>query len=536
MKWRLMRSMRCRLALAIGCAVLAFGAQASDRATYDLVIRGARVLDGTGTPWYFADVAVNGDRIVAVGKLPANTAAKRTVDAAGQYLAPGFIDAHSHAWPRIADDELSNAEPLLTQGITTIVLNPDGGGPVDLQQQRAKIERAQPGVNVALLVPHNSVRIEVLRFDDRAPNANELARMQALVRRGMQAGALGLSAGPFYPPGNFSKTDEHIALARVAAEFDGIYISHIRDESRYNIGLIAAVDEVIQVAREAKLPGIVTHIKASTRACWGMSADVIRNINAARAAGIEVFADHYPYEASATSLSAALIPGWAMAGGEVDLKKRLAHPVQRAKIRAGVAENLENRGGAESLLISAYRVDKTLQGMRLDAIARQRRADPVDVAIDLIVKGSPSIFSFNMDEADVRAFMAQPWTMTSTDGSLLAETDGIPHPRAYGTFPRKLRRYAIDASVLTLEQAVHSMTGLTASIMRLRDRGSIRAGARADLVVFDPVNIRDNASYENPRQLSSGVTLVVVNGVVAISEGRLTRERGGRVLVRTPAG
>jgi N-acyl-D-aspartate/D-glutamate deacylase len=224
-----------------------------------------------------------------------------------------------------------------------------------------------------------------------------------------------------------------------------------------------------------------------------------------------------------------------MEGGESELKKRLANPALQNKIRAEVAANLENRGGAESFLISAYRADKKLQGMRLDAIARQRRADPVDVAIDLIVKGSPSIFSFNMDEADVRAFMAQPWTMTSTDGPLLAEEDGIPHPRAYGTFPKKLRRYAIDTSVISLEQAVHSMTGLTASIMRLRDRGSIRVGARADLVVFDPANIRDNATYENPRQLSSGVTLVVVNGVVAVSEGRVTRERGGRMLARGAA-
>lgn len=515
--------------------VLAFAtAQASDNAAmYDLVIRGARVLDGSGTPWYFADVAVSGDRIVAVGKLPANATAKRTIDAAGQYLAPGFIDPHSHAWPRIADDELASAEPLLTQGITTVVLNPDGGGAVDLRRQRAEVEKARPGVNVALLVPHNSIRVQVLNYDDRAPDAGELARMQALVRAGMEAGALGLSAGPFYPPGSFSRTEEHIALARVAAEFDGVYISHIRDESRYNIGLIAAVDEVIQVAREARLPGIVTHIKASTRACWGMSADVIRNINAARAAGVEVFADHYPYEASGTGLSAALIPRWAVAGGESELQKRLADPALRAKIRAGAAENLENRGGPESFLISSYRANKKLQGLRLDAIARQRRADPVDVALDLIAKGSPMIFSFNMDEADVRAFMAQPWTMTSTDGSLLSEADGIPHPRSYGTFPKKLRRYAIDASVLSLEQAVHSMTGLTASIMRLRDRGSIRVGARADLVVFDPANIKDNATYENPRQLSSGVTLVVVNGVVALSEGRVTRERGGRVLGRT---
>ncbi|GFE85082.1 aminoacylase [Steroidobacter agaridevorans] len=528
-----MQSMTFRFALAIGCLLLGTGARASDEApVYDLLIRGARVLDGTGTPWYYADVAVTGDRIVAVGKLPANAASKRTFEANGQYLAPGFIDPHSHAWPAIGEEALASAEPLLTQGITTVVLNPDGTGPVDLATQQLRIEQARPGVNVALLVPHNSIRIQVLGYQNRAPTAEELVRMQSLVREGMEAGALGLSAGPFYPPGNFSKTDEHIALARVAAQFDGIYTSHIRDESRYNIGLIAAVDEVIQVAREARLPGIVTHIKASTRACWGMSAEVIRIINAARAEGVEVFADQYPYDASGTSLSAAVIPGWAMEGGESKLRQRLKDRALRAKIRASVAENLENRGGAESILISSNRADKRLEGLRLDAIAKQRKADAVDVAIELIARGSPTIFSFNMNETDVRAFMAQPWTMTSTDGSLLSEDNGMPHPRAYGTFPKKLRRYAIDDPVLTLEQAVHSMTGLTASIMRLRDRGVIRVGARADLVVFDPKTLRDNATYENPRQLSTGVTFVVVNGVVAVSEGRVTQERGGRVLSR----
>lgn len=525
--------MTFRFALAIYCMLLGAGARAADDApAYDLLIRGARVLDGTGTPWYFADVAVTGDRIVAVGKLPANAASKRTIEANGQYLTPGFIDPHSHAWPAIGEEKLASAEPLLTQGITTVVLNPDGGGPVDLASQRLRIEQARPGVNVALLVPHNSIRIQVLGYRNRAPNPEELARMQALVREGMEAGALGLSVGSFYPPGNFSKTDEHIALARVAAAFDGIYTSHIRDESRYNIGLIAAVDEVIEVAREARLPGIVTHIKASTRACWGMSAEVIHNINAARAEGVEVFADQYPYDASATFLYAALIPRWAMEGGESKLRKRLRDPSLRAKIRASVAENLENRGGAESILISSYRSDRNLEGLRLDVIAKRRKADAVDVAIELIAKGSPNIFSFNMNETDVRAFMAQPWTMTSTDGSLLSKGNGMPHPRAYGTFPKKLRRYAIDDPVLTLEQAVHSMTGLTASVMRLRDRGVIRVGARADLVVFDPKTIRDNATYEKPRLLSSGVTFVVVNGVVALSEGRMTNVRSGRVLSR----
>lgn len=501
---------------------------------FDVLIRGARVLDGTGTPWYYADVALIADRIAAVGKLD-GASVTRVIDATDLYLAPGFIDAHSHAWPTIGERVHASAEPLLTQGITTVFVNPDGGGPIDLQQQRATIEKAAPGVNVAMLVPHNAVRTEVLGYQDRAPDAAELARMQSLVRQGMQAGAYGLSAGPFYTPGNFSKTPEHIALARVAAEFDGIYTSHIRDESRYNIGLLSAVDEVIEIAREARLPGIVTHIKASTPACWGMSADVIRRIDAARDAGVQVFADHYPYEASATSLSAIVVPAWAMEGGRDGFQKRLADPAQRQKIRAGIAENLQRRGGAGLILISAYEPDRSIEGLRLDAVAKRRAQDPVDAALELVARGGADIFSFTMSDADLRAFMSQPWTMTSTDGELVGADEGITHPRAYGTFPRKLRRYVFDEKVLTLEQAVHSMTGLTASILRLRDRGEVRVGARADLVVFDPRTLRDNATYENPRQLSTGMRFVIVNGALVLSEGRVTEVRAGRVLSKLAA-
>lgn len=510
------------------------GAAGTKPAKYDLLIRGARVLDGTGTPWYYADVAVNSDRIVAIGKLGGATAT-RNIDATGHYLAPGFIDAHSHAWPAIGVAKSAAAEPLLTQGITTVLINPDGGGPTDLRQQRTAIEAAKPGLNVAMLVPHNGVRVDVLGYDNRAPNPAELARMEALVRRGMEEGAYGLSAGPFYTPGNFSKTDEHVALARVAADFDGIYTSHIRDESRYNIGLIASVEEVITIAREAKLPGIVTHIKASTPACWGMSAEVIKHIAAARAAGVEVLADHYPYEASATSLGALLVPAWAREGGSDGFKKRLADKEQRARIRAGIAEAMERRGGAKLLLVSDYAPDRSIEGLRLDAIANQKQQDPVDTALELISKESVGVFSFTMSDADLRAFMAQPWTMTSTDGELLGDDDGIPHPRAYGSFPRKLRHYVFEENVLTLEQAVHSMTGLTASTLRMRDRGEIRVGARADLVVFDPAAIKDNASYENPKQLSTGMSYVIVNGQLAIDGGRMTQARAGRVLSKQSA-
>ncbi len=499
--------------------------------TYDVLIRGGRVLDGTGTPWLAADVAINGDRIVAVGKLTGATA-KQVVDAEGLFVAPGFIDGHTHAAAALARAETAAAKPLLLQGITTAFLNPDGGGPTDLTTQRAAILKERPGVNVAQLIGHNSVRGEVIGNGDRTPDAAELARMAALVRRGFEAGAFGLSAGPFYTPGTFSKTEEHIALARVAAEFDGFYTSHVRDEADYNIGVVAAVDEVIRVAREARLPGIVTHIKVLGPRVWGQSGEIIRRIDAARASGVEVFADQYPYEASSTGLTAALVPAWAQEGGTGALKARLTNPEQRPRIRREMLENLERRAGAANIQIRSHRPDRSLEGKRLDAVARARLAEPVDVAIDIIVAGGAQIVSFNMQESDIRAFMTQPWTMTCSDGELVALGEGVPHPRSYGPYARKLRRYVVEENVLTLERAIHSMTGLPAAVFRVRDRGVIRVGAFADVVVFDLPAVRDRATYEQPHQLSEGMRCVFVNGRASLVDGRLTELRNGRALSR----
>ncbi len=514
--------------LLVGLLVCA-GLHCAGAAEFDTLIRGARVVDGTGAPWFAADVAIAGDRIAAVGRLAGATAG-RVIDGAGLYLVPGFIDGHTHAWPALAAEKTAAAEALLRQGITTVFLNPDGGGPTDLAAQRRSLEARRPGVNAALLIGHNSVRGAVLGAKDVQPTAAELDRMRALVRTAFEAGAFGLSAGPFYAPGTFSKTEEHIALARVAAEFDGFYTSHVRDESDYTVGVVAAVDEVIEVARAAQLPGIVTHIKVLGPRVWGQSAEIIRRIDAARAAGVEIWADQYPYEASSTGLTSALVPAWAQEGGAGALKARLGHPEQRASIRRGMLENLERRAGAANLQIRSHAADRSLEGQRLDAIARARLAEPVDVAIDLILAGGAQIVSFNMQEADIRAFMVQPWTMTCSDGELVVPGEGVPHPRSYGPYPRKLRRYVFDAPVLTLERAIHSMTGLPAQVFRVRDRGVIRPGAVADLVLFDPKTVRDLATYEQPHRMSEGMKQVFVNGRPAFVDGHLTAERNGIVL------
>jgi|LauGreDrversion4_1035100.scaffolds.fasta_scaffold10029_4 N-acyl-D-amino-acid deacylase len=501
-------------------------------AEFDVLIRGGRVLDGSGTPWVYADVGINGDRIAAVGRLP-EAKAKQVIEAAGLYVAPGFIDGHSHAGPALAGEKLADAAALLAQGITTVFVNPDGGGPTDLVLQRAMIERQRPGVNVAQLIGHNSVRIDVLGNADRAPTEAEQAQMNGIVRRAMQAGAFGLSAGPFYTPGNFSKTEEHIVLARVAAEFDGFYTSHIRDESDYNVGLVAAVDELIRVAREARLPGIVTHIKALGPRVWGLSAQVIRNIDAARAEGVEIFADQYPYEAGSTGLTAAIVPAWAREGGDGALRARLANAETRAQIRTEMLENIERRAGAAKIMISRHRADPALEGRRLDEIARAQVLEPVDAAIGIIRAGGASIVTFVMGEEDIRRFMVQPWTMTCSDGELVALGDGVPHPRVFGAFPRKLRRYVVEEKVLTLERAIHSMTGLPATVFRLPERGTLRAGAMADVVVFDLATVRDVASYEDPHHFAEGMRAILVNGRVALEGGKVTSERAGRILVKT---
>ena len=521
---------------ACGCAaaLLAQSAQPAppaQPARYDVIIRHGRVLDGTGNPWSLADVAIAGDRIAAVGALGAATAA-REIDATGLYVAPGFIDTHTHAGPGMATAALAPAEPLLRQGITTIFINPDGGGAIDIAAQRAALLKNGLGVNVGQMVPHGSARERVMGMADRHAEPHELERMRELVRAGMREGAWGLSAGPFYVPGTYAEPREYVEVARAAAEFGGVFQSHIRDESDYAGGVLASVDELITVAREAKLPAIVTHIKVLGPGVWGFSTPMIRRIAQARAEGLEVWADQYPYEASATGLVAALMPAWAQAGGRAELRKRLADPATRAKIRAEMAENLRRRAGADRIQFRRVVEDPSIEGKTLARVARDRNADPVDVAIALIEAGSPAIVSFGMLEEDVRAFMKQPWTMTASDGDLVPMGEGVPHPRVYGTFARKIRHYVVDEQVVRLEDAIRSMTSLPAQVFRMKDRGVLRAGAWADIAVFDLARVRDTATYDKPHQLAEGMIHVFVNGKAAVADGVVTPERAGRVLRR----
>lgn len=498
---------------------------------YDLLIRNGRVLDGTGNPWIYADVAIRGDRIAAVGRLPDATA-KRVIDARGLYVTPGFIDVHSHAGPPLATAALSGAVPLLAEGVTTVMVNPDGGGSVDLVRQRAQLEAQHPAINVGLMVPHGSVRGQVLGNADVKADSAAVQKMRALVQAGMEAGAFGLSSGPFYAPGSYSNTEELVELSKVAARYGGVYTSHIRDESDYTVGLRAAVEEVIRVAREARLPGIVTHIKALGPHVWGTSASLVARIDSVRADGVEVFADQYPYEASGTSLVSVLVPRWAESGGRDSMRLRLASPALHDSLWKTMRDNLERRGGAARLQFSSYGPDHTIEGSNLQVYADAHRLDAIEAAVQLMTKADAGITSFNMDSTDIATFMRQPWTMTCSDGDLVAMGVGVPHPRAYGTFPRKLHKYVVEDRTIDLAFAIRSMTSLPATVFHVADRGMLRPGAYADVVVMDLAKVRDRATYTQPHQLSEGMVTVLVNGQVAVDAGKATNVRGGRVLSR----
>jgi N-acyl-D-amino-acid deacylase len=495
---------------------------------FDLLIRNAHVYDGMGNPWIRADVGIVGDRIHSVGAL-ARADARRVIDAAGLSLAPGFIDVHSHAGGGLATEELKHGQPVLAQGITTVIVNPDGGGPVDLVAQRETYKKQGHGPNVGLMVPHGSIRREVMNMTDRDPTAEELARMVALARAGMAAGAFGLSSGLYYAPGSYSKTAEVVAMAKAAAEFAGVYSSHIRDESDYSVGVMAAVQEVIDIAEQAGLIGIVTHVKALGPASHGLSLAIVQRIEAARARGVQVYTDQYPYSASGTGITGALIPRWAQVAGRDAMLRRIRGDESK-KILEEVRQNIARRGGAETLMISRYSVDPSLEGKSLAELAKAAGTSPEQHALDLLQKGDASLVSFNMSERDIELLMRQPWTMTSTDGDLVPMGRGKPHPRAYGAFPRKLRLYVRERGVLDLPFAIRSMTSLPAQVFGIKDRGQIRSGAYADIVLFDPAKVNDAATYQEPHQLAEGMTHIIVNGVLVRDGGNFTGALAGRVL------
>ncbi|HEX9186111.1 MAG TPA: D-aminoacylase [Vicinamibacteria bacterium] len=499
---------------------------------YDLLIRDARVVDGTGAPWFRADVAVKGDTVLAVGpRLPGT--ARREVNAAGRVVAPGFIDVHTHARRGLFD--VPTAENYVRQGVTTLVEGQDGSSPLPLGPFLATVEALRPAVNFASLVGHGSIRERVLGSADRAPSPAELARMEELVREAMRDGAFGLSTGLFYVPGTFARTDEVIALARAAGEMGGIHVSHVRDEAR---GVLESVRETIAIGEEGRLPTQVTHHKLIGRASWGRSRETLRLVEEARRRGVDATIDAYPYTASSTSLSAALLPAWALEGGSDALRGRLSSPQTRARVREVVMGKIrDERGGGDpdNIRIAACGFDPSLEGKTLADVLKGRAKEPTvenaaDLAIEIVERGGASGVFHAIAEEDVERILASPFTMVASDGEVPVFGRGAPHPRSYGTFARVLGVYVREKGLLSLEDAVQKMTSRPAARMGIPDRGLLRPGLKADLVVFDPATIRDTATFEEPHRYAEGVSLVVVNGTVVLDGSQLTGARPGRVL------
>jgi N-acyl-D-amino-acid deacylase len=491
----------------------------------DVLIRGGTVVDGTGAAARRADVGIRGDRIAFIGDAAAaRVAAGRVIDATGLIVAPGFVDPHTHAAGELSSERLKANLNYLTQGVTTVITNNDGGSPLDIGGQLAAWSTNGIGTNAAVYIGQGSVRRAVMGMSAAAPTPAQLDSMRRLVAKGMDDGAIGMSTGLFYAPGSYSTTEEVIELAKVAAAKGGRYDSHIRDESSYSIGLIGAVNEVIRIGRETRMPVHISHIKALGVDVWGQSDTVIALMKQARAQGIDVTGSQYPYTASGSSVGASLLPRWAETGGRDSLVWRFTDPPTRQRLVAEMNENMRRRGGANSLLITGGR-DSTIRGKRLDEVARMWGTPPVEAAIRIIMNGGASTASFNMNEKDIVAFMQQDFISTDSDGS-----DG--HPRKFGAFPKFFREYVAQKRVMSLPHAIRRSSAASAKMMGLADRGVLAPGHFADVIAFDPATFADKATYEQPTLLSEGMKYVLVNGVVAIDGGKYTGALAGRVLKR----
>ena len=503
---------------------------------YDILIQHGTVIDGSGAPGIRADVAIVGARIVRVSTSPLNpTDAARVIDATGLVVTPGFIDLHAHLEPLL---QLPGAESHVRQGVTLALGGPDGGGPWPFGTYLDSANRAGLGMNVAYLAGHNTIRREVMGTENRAPTPAELARMQAMVAQAMREGAFGLSTGLRYVPGYYATTDEVVALAREAASRGGIYTSHLREEG---IGLLDGVAEALEIGRRAKVPVVLTHHKAVGRKTWGKSVITLAMVDSARKAGTDVMIDQYPYTASFTGLD-VLVPPWALAGGTEALRTRLATPPLKDSITRGIIDLvLNDRGGGDlrRVQFSIVEWDRSLQGKTLHdwAIQRGLPSTPesaVGLILEGVLKGGAGMVYHVIDERDVQRIMAHPQTMIASDGRLTRLGDGVPHPRNYGTFPRVLGHYVRDEHVLTLEQAVHKMTGMPAARLGLRDRGCVRATCAADLTLFDAARVTDVGTFTDPHHYPEGIRWVLVNGQPVIANGEFTTARPGRVLRHVP--
>lgn len=531
---------------------------AQDTTMCDILFINGMVMDGTGNPGFYADIAVKDGKIAAVGRLKNKIQANLVIDIKGKIIAPGFIDIHSHAFDSVADesawkgeDKRFSAPNYVSQGVTTLVSNQCGNSPLSIKQQREFLTKRGIGLNTLLLIGHNDVRRHVMQNDFQRPaTLDEIDQMKALIRQAMEDGAAGISSGLEYVPSIWSTTDEVIALVEEIVPYGGFFQAHERAAGLTPMWYVPSQDEpgpptmlgniveLIEVGKKTGAKVIATHIKARGVDFWGGSRAIIRLINDARAQGVDIWADAYPYNSSGSDGSVVLIPSWALSRNFPEtLTTVLQDPEKKKDLFRDIKHAFNWRGNAENIIVMDY-PDKSYIGKNIAALASDNAISDIEMVIKLQLegfanrRGGARLRSFSMSEIDIEAFYAQPWTATSTDGRIALPTDGPVHARYYGTFPRKIRHYAMERQVISVENAVRSSTSLPAQILGLRDRGLIQEGHFADIVVFDPVNIRDTATFFEPHQYAEGIDFVLVNGVFVVENGELTWKNPGVVITK----
>lgn len=524
---------RFALLLPAVMAVVAWVAwPAAQVAPYDLLLRNARIIDGTGSPWYRGDLALRGNTIARIAP-SIDEPATRTIDVAGEVVAPGFIDIHTHAARGIF--QIPTADNYVRQGVTTLIEGPDGSSPVPLGPFMARLEALRKSVNIGAFIGQGAIRSTVIGEGNRTATPDELEKMRRLVEQGMKDGAFGLSTGLFYVPGTFTPTDEVIELAKVAGRFGGIHISHMRDETSR---VLESVNETIAIGERGGLPTQVTHHKVIGRPNWGKSVETLQAVDAARARGVDVTIDEYPYTASSTSIQGALFPAWAQEGGRKQILARLADAATRPKIKAEIVRVIRNeRGGGDpkNIVVANCDWDASLAGRNLSEVTERRGLAPTvegaaEAAMWLVESGGCQGIFHAIGEEDLERILRHPATMIGSDGEIPTFGKASPHPRSYGTFVRVLGVYARERQIITLADAVRKMTAFPAQRLGLLDRGIVRPGMKADLVVFDPARVKDLATFENPHQYAEGVSRVITNGQIVFEGGAMTAARPGAVL------